>query len=61
MAAALRLLSQEVEARGAKFQMPRTGRWNKQTTNARKREGSAVECGLIVIPTVGQRYPTSVE
>jgi hypothetical protein len=28
--------------------------------NARKREGNAVECGLIVIPT-GQRDPTSVE
>jgi hypothetical protein len=31
-----------------------------QTTNTRKREGNAVECGLIVIPTAGQRDPSSV-
>ena len=61
MAAALRFLVKRLRLGASKFQMPCPGRWNRQTTSARKREGNAVECGLIVIPTVGQRYPTSVE
>jgi hypothetical protein len=31
------------------------------STTKPSREGNAVECGLIVIPTAGQRDPTSVE
>ena len=36
------------------------GRYKTQVPQG-KPEGNAVECGLIIIPTAGQRHPTSVE
>ena len=61
MAATLRFLSQSeprgIEVPDATPLAVGTGK----TTNARKPERNAVECVLIVIPTVGQRDPTSVE
>ena len=63
-------MSKPLNARSTKFVKSRPARerllarsrssQSGGSTTKPSREGNAVECGLIVIPTAGQRDPTSV-